>query len=77
MGCLPGDLQERQQPLKAKVGKLPMKAMVLVGVSIGCLQVNVRSEKLHPGRNYIRPAPPPPISGQKAFSRGGGWGCIF
>ena len=28
-------------------------------------------------RNYIRPPPPPPISGQKAFSRGGGWGCIF
>ena len=23
------------------------------------------------------PPPPPPISGQKAFSRGGGWGCIF
>ena len=23
------------------------------------------------------PPPPPPISGQKVFSRGGGWGCIF
>ena len=33
--------------------------------------------KTGPGRNDIRPPPPPPISGQKAFSRGGGWGCIF
>ena len=30
-----------------------------------------------PGRNYIRPPPPAPISGQKAFFTGGGWGCIF
>ena len=28
-----------------------------------------------PGRDYI--PPPPPISGQKAFFRGGGWGCIL
>ena len=38
------------------------------GVRLGC-------DKF-PGRNYIRP-PPSPFSGQKAFSRGGGWGCIF
>ena len=30
-----------------------------------------------PGRTYIRRPPPSPISDQKAFSRGGGWGCIF
>ena len=26
---------------------------------------------------YAPPPPPPPISGQKAFFRRGGWGCIF
>ena len=30
-----------------------------------------------PGRNYIRPPPLPPISGHKALSREGGWGCVF
>ena len=33
-------------------------------------------ESFLPGRNYIRP-PPPPISGQKAFSGGGGWGVYI
>ena len=37
---------------------------------------NPISRGLGPGRNYINP-PPPPISGQKAFFRAGGWGCIF
>ena len=36
---------------------------------------HARFTEMHPGRNYM--PLPPPISGPKAFFRGGGWGCIF
>ena len=48
MGCFPADFQEAKRPLKTKSGievrkrpikegKRPIKAMVLIGVSVGCL----------------------------------------
>ena len=51
MGCFPGDFRERKRPIKAKSakrpikvgrrpikeGKWPIEAMVLVGISVGCL----------------------------------------
>ena len=44
MGCFPVDFQEVKRPLRTKsvkrpikVGKRPIKAKVLVGVSVGCL----------------------------------------
>ena len=53
MGCFPVDFQEVKRPLRTrsgkrpiKVGKRPIKAMVLVGVSVGCLMAeNGHSKK--------------------------------
>ena len=62
MGCFPLDFQESKRPLKTKLGKRrievrkrptkegrwPIKAMVLVGISIGCLMAeNGPSKKAH------------------------------
>ena len=48
-------------------------------VAVQLLQCNFPkiAAQLLPGRIYIRPPPPYPISGHEAFFRGGGWGCIY
>ena len=55
----------------------PLAIYPLVSPRINSQKIYLHLHFQFPGRNYIRPPPPPPISGQKAFSSGGGWGCIF